>query len=178
MTYKNIFYAFIMLLLLGACSSEEPSRFSDKELKEQDAAWAEMMVVHDRVMPEMNAIYHSGKALEKVAKENMVAADDTHPRAMEAIKALQEADDAMMDWMAAIGANKLSVLRAKEEMAHADIMSFLKEEQQKIAVVETQMLNSLKQAKALLTEQGSASEATQETSPEHEHEHGHDGHQH
>ena len=88
----STFIAF-MLLLTGCDKSKKVQK------TEFDNLFAEVMKIHDDVMPETNNLYK----LKKNAQENIAVLPDTNSMIKELmdIQILSDkADDAMMDWMA------------------------------------------------------------------------------
>ncbi len=88
----STFIAF-MLLLTGCDKSKKAQK------TEFDNLFAEVMKIHDDVMPETNNLYK----LKKNAQENIAVLPDTNSMIKELmdIQILSDkADDAMMDWMA------------------------------------------------------------------------------
>lgn len=85
--YFSSFLLFLVpyLLLYSQCKEDSPIQ------REIDLKHEEIMVIHDEVMPKMKDIYKLKKILKK-KKDDLVAAG--------LITSLEEADDAMMDWMA------------------------------------------------------------------------------
>lgn len=75
----------LLIVLLFQCKPQTP------EQKEINQRHHEIMVIHDEVMPLMKDIYQLKKALKK-------STQSLESQAL--IKALDEADEAMMDWMA------------------------------------------------------------------------------
>ncbi len=126
---KAAFFSFLFLIL--GCSP------SIEDMKE------EVMAIHDKVMPEMGTINRLAKELKVIAGDSL-STKDQRIEIKKHIDALETADDAMMSWMAEYKApgNDLSAEKAKE---------ILQKEKEKISIVRDQMLNSISDAKALLS---------------------------
>lgn len=73
------------VLLCTQCKEDSPIQ------REIDLKHDEIMLIHDEVMPKMKDIYRLKKELKKVKNKEVT---NTH------IRALDNADEAMMDWMA------------------------------------------------------------------------------
>lgn len=150
---KNMIYRSLLVLTITfaffACT--ESSKFSKPELAEQKKAWDVMIEGHDRAMPLISEMHQAAKSLDDIAEKSAVAADNTHPRAMQALEALKNADDDMFDWMDHISENRIDSVQARSA-DHKVVMEFIAAEQKSIDLVEESMNNSLKQAKALIQE--------------------------
>ena len=148
MFYRSLLSLTIVFVFF-ACTGT--SNFSKAELAEQDKVWATMMEGHDRAMPLISDMHKAAKSLEEIAENFAVVADNTHPRAMEALEALKNADDAMFDWMDHISQNRIDSVRV-HYTKHEGVMDFIAKEQTSIDLVEEGMNSSLQQAKALILE--------------------------
>ena len=97
--------SIICLLALVSCQSGGPEG-PNKELHD------EIMVVHDEVMPEMSTIHRIKKRLRKFD-------DDGNLEVKTMIQRLDDADEAMMSWMADYkrpkGADSLSMIYLHNE---------------------------------------------------------------
>jgi hypothetical protein len=96
--------------------------------------YKEVMAIHDAVMPEMTTIHNLKKALK-------AAQDDSNTKiVLDHIKKLNDADEAMMSWMAAF--------KTPEDSTAAK--SYLKAEKVKIQAVSDLMANSILSSNQLL----------------------------
>jgi hypothetical protein len=152
---RSLLSGFLIVLtsiFLAGCSNS---------FEEQKVLFAEVMVIHDEVMPEMQTINELSKALDSKLKEiqqDSVRIDEDMLRKISENKtALKEADDAMMSWMrdfadkmAPPGKEKYQPYLDKKEMTHEAYMEFLAAEKVKIADVKEAMLSSIENAKQLL----------------------------
>ena len=120
---------------------------------EQEAAWNNMMEAHDRVMPRMGDLYAATKQLIPIMEGAKEQNPDLYTQAHEAILALEEAEDGMMDWMNGVKEQPLDSLRAKYD--HAGIMANIDRQQVTIEEVEKDFDTSLDNAKSFLEEQTS-----------------------
>ena len=120
---KNILIT-IATLIFCSCSfsSEDP---------EVQKAYDEVMIIHDEVMPEMSTIHRLKKQIRKL--ESLDSLD------LALIKELEDADEAMMSWMAAFKPNKDG---SKEEQ-----LKYLNAEKDNIASVSEQMKSVIEKAK-------------------------------
>lgn len=140
-----------LAIIVSIFSCGESSKFSNAELAEQDKAWEMMIDGHDRAMPFISDMHQVAKSVEEIAEDYAVAADNTHPRAMQALEALKNADDGMFDWMDHISQNPIDSVRARST-SHQAVMEFIAAEQKSIDRVEEAINSSLKQAKSLIQE--------------------------
>ena len=130
-------------LLAGACRGEK------KETPDQDPNQMEVVLaVHDEVMPRMSEI---GRLVARL--KPMADSTETGLPYLKAMKDLQDAHQAMMDWMKGFG----------DRFDHAEIMEgkalsaekkeWLAEEEVKVRAMRDQVVESIAAAEALL-EQG------------------------
>lgn len=135
-------------VFLTSCGSSAGNQ-NDEEVSPvqlEAAAWAEMMEVHDAVMPKMAEMNRVSRELKAVGEE---LSDKTkQERVNKAVKELEAASEGMMAWMSEL--KNLETLR--KEKAHDEIMAYLEGETAVISNVKAQMLRSLEQGSALLNE--------------------------
>ena len=117
---KSPYYLLVLLLVTACNSSQKEEQTQEKELQ------TKLLKVHDRIMPEMESIFHKETALNQVLKT--IRADkkinkslDTttssiHIRA--SLSMLKAADDSMMNWM-----DKLDLDFSQKN--HKQIMAYL-----------------------------------------------------
>jgi hypothetical protein len=133
---KNILFLLLTttLLCFTSCKKEADS----SQMKE-------VMAVHDEVMPKMGT-------LGKLVGQLKPMADSLGPQSREAkaIKDLQEANKAMMDWMQGFG-DRFSpdeIMNGKE--LTEEKQEWLKEEEEKVKKVKVDINSSIERAEALL----------------------------
>jgi len=128
----------LLLISVGLVSSCTNKKQAQKE--EFDLLFAEVMKVHDDVMPETNNLYK----IRKFAQENIDVLPDTS-QYIEQLKDLQinaqKADDVMMNWM-----EKFAVPNS----THQEKISYLEEEKKSIKKVRDIMLNTLFEGKKVI----------------------------
>ena len=120
----------ILLVLLFFSSCKESSKVAHQE----STLYKEVMEVHDKVMPElstMHAIRRDLKAIENPNSKDIIFSQ---------IKTLDEADEAMMTWMAEF---KLPEDKTNEN-------AYLETEKTKISNVSDMMYSSIKNGKQML----------------------------
>ena len=151
---KNILILFfVSSLAFTACDNNNSANGSASAPTANEAlqqkAWDAMMVTHDEVMPKMSDINRVNNELQEwaVANKETIAGRDLE-RITVSLKELNAADDGMMNWMNAL--QQLDGLRAEKK--HEEIMTYLEEQTQIITKVKGQMLSSIKNGQALLTE--------------------------
>ena len=101
---------------------------------EVQALYDEVMFVHDEVMPEMSTIHRLKKQIRKLPEQDSLCYD--------LIKQLDEADEAMMSWMAQFKTDK--------EASDQEKINYLKEEKNKITEVSRLMKTSISDATSFL----------------------------
>jgi len=147
---KILFLLFLLSGLIVACNSntdkKEANNEQASEQEVEEAAWKEVMRVHDEVMPKMADMNRVSRSLKPYLEEGALEDKSPQEKVNRAVKELEAADEAMMDWMGAI--KQLPELR--KEMDHDAIMAYLEKEQEAIAKVKEDMLSSLQSGKTLL----------------------------
>lgn len=126
MKYSILFFS--LMTILFACKKE----FATVEIKK---SYDSVMKVHDDVMPKISKIQKYKKQLRKK--------DTKDPTVISLLKALDNADDGMMDWMAEF---KLDQSKSSQSQ-----LEYLKNEQIRIDKVSVDMLESIDKAKKYLT---------------------------
>ncbi len=129
-----------IVLALAGCGEEKKQQAGTERM-------AEVLAVHDQVMPEMETIGKLVAQLKPLADSS--ATGSPYRNAMED---LQEAHRSMMDWMKGFG----------DRFDHAEIMEgkaltpekqeWLKEEQLKVESMRDKVYNSIEQARRVLEE--------------------------
>lgn len=122
---RIIFFLILPIFLITAC-------------KEKSNLEAEVIAIHDEVMPKMGDIHVAKKQLRKLMGEG--TSDSLKTEILELISDLEKADEGMMDWM-----DKWDV--PSEEPA---MTAYLEKEKIKITKVKEDMLNSIEAANAYL----------------------------
>ena len=144
MKSKNILLGLILSLSILACKDEKKSTEMEADISKME----EVMAIHDEVMPEMSTI-------GKLVAELKPRADSTEmgQKYDRAMKDLQDAHKAMMDWMRGFGDRFDSdeILNGKELTDQKKI--WLEEEEEKVKALREQIYNSIDQAQKLLEEQ-------------------------
>ena len=107
--------------------------------KEKTNLEAEVMAIHDEVMPKMGAIHVAKKGLRKVLAK--IENDSLKPEILALISDLESADEGMMSWM-----HKWDVPSTDPEKTE-----YLKKEKDKITKVKVDMLLSLENAHTYLS---------------------------
>ena len=142
MKTTHIFMMLLLAVAVLACntgsSNQQEAEKTDTEKLEKEA-WAEVMKVHDEVMPKMADMNKISRSLKPFLEEGALEDKSLMEEVNLAIKKLETADDAMMDWMADI--SPLEELRG--EKSHEEIMAYLGEEATTIAKVKEDMLSSI-----------------------------------
>ena len=127
MSYRSFLVPFLCLLLISCDSNREPA---------YQKLYDEVMEIHDLVMPKMSDINRAKKKLRKLKTEdNQQAVNDQ-------ILKLDEADEAMMSWMADFDKPDFENLQ--------DNLDYLEKEKEKISAVSDQMLNAIAEAQTMI----------------------------
>ena len=123
------FLIFLFLLIFSACKEKQKSAETD-----QNQLYKEVMAIHDQVMPEITTIHNLKKDLKAIEKP------ETKDIILHQVKELNDADEAMMTWMAAF---KVPENKTQEE-------AYLLLEKEKIKQVSDLMYASMDRAKKLI----------------------------
>ena len=137
---KKVFSILICTVLFLSFSCKE-----EKKAPEGSSQMEEVIAIHDEVMPKMGTI---GKLVGDLkAKVDTTEMGQKYEVAM---KDLQDANTAMMDWMKDFGDrfNHEEILEGKE--LTEEKQQWLDEEEEKVKVVKEKINGSIKRAQALL----------------------------
>jgi len=137
---KNLFSILICTVLFLSFSCKE-----EKKAPEGPTQMKKVMAIHDEVMPKMGTI---GKLVGELKPK--VDSTETGKQYEVAMKDLQAANTAMMDWMKEFGDrfDHEEILEGKE--LSAEKQQWLDEEEEKVKVVKEKINGSIARAKALL----------------------------
>ena len=122
-------------LALSACQS------GPTEEEQQQALETEVMALHDEAMADMGKIYRLRRDLTSLRDTLTAQPPDTNALDLlsQRIKQLNEADEAMMDWMRRY--------KAPDSLAHQEAMLYLQEEHAKMARVKALMDSTINNAR-------------------------------
>ena len=137
---KNLFSILICTVLFLSFSCKE-----EKKAPEGPTQMKKVMAIHDEVMPKMGTI---GKLVGELKPK--VDSTETGKQYEVAMKDLQAANTAMMDWVKEFGDrfDHEEILEGKE--LSAEKQQWLDEEEEKVKVVKEKINGSIARAKALL----------------------------
>lgn len=148
---KLLFFALLLGGFAASCGSNTSSKAEEQTQTEtpeqaEQAAWEQMMEVHDEVMPKMAELNRTGRELKSIAEST----DDKAVKEQinQKVKNLEAASEAMMVWMGEL--QQLSKLR--ENKSHEEITSYLEAEKAEIDQVGEKMMKSLEEGQQLLAE--------------------------
>lgn len=128
------FLTFFGIVFLFMSCKHDHRHHNHGEVSEMPALYDTVMYIHDAVMPETNTIHKIRKALKETTTEG-----DRAP-ILAQIKYLDEAEDAMMDWMA-----EFKVPEDKDKQNE-----YLQEEKLKIQYVSDLMYDAIHKGQAML----------------------------
>ena len=132
---------FLVNFLMTACNN------STNQVVEEQQAWDQVMAVHDDVMPKTADLNRMTTQLRAKNAALDSTRQDTKNKIMDAIQALESADESMMSWMAEV--QDPEILRG-DNKTHAEIMRYLEEEKNKVDRVQSDITVSLDQGKQIL----------------------------
>ena len=131
-------FLVLIVLFLSSCAGGG----NQKDLK---AMRAEVMAVHDEVMPKMGELRKVEKSLRQLADEKVMADSTTDVSAIRnAADAIAAANESMMVWMRAYNPNF--------EGTNDEVAAYIEGQQKSVDQVKKDMLSSLEAGKALLAE--------------------------
>ena len=140
---KSFKYTILILTaLFFSCGNNQKS---NNEKLEKDL-YDEVIGIHDEVMPKMSTLL----SLESQIKEKILGIDSADVVAIKEIQILnvqiselQDADEAMMQWMRNFQVDQ-------EGWSHDSVMSYLENEKKTISLVRDQMLEVIDESEELL----------------------------
>ncbi len=133
---KYLIPSLILLLFISACGT--------KLSEPVEKLFDETMVIHDEVMPEMSTINKAKKAHRKIIKNNDLT-PELKTAHLQMIKELEDADDAMMDWMAEFS-------KPDADQSEKEALSYLENEKIKISKVRDKMWDAINKSKSMINE--------------------------
>jgi hypothetical protein len=133
----------VLTLFGGACKEEK----KDPQAEADQVRMAEVLAIHDEVMPKMNEI--SGLVAELKPLADSTEWGEPYRIAM---KDLQDAHQSMMDWMKGFGDRFDHSETMKGKALTPEKQEWLKEEEVKVKAMRDQVNQSLKKAKKVLEE--------------------------
>lgn len=146
---KIVYFLFLALFLTACGDSEGDAADNARDqatLASQEAAFQSMMDGHDRVMPLMNQITQKQRTITE-ALTTGGHGEDYRELLIAANEQLEDANDAMMDWM---NQHQRPLDELRETMKEDEVMGFLREGSTSIAAVEADMKTSLANADQIL----------------------------
>lgn len=113
----------------------------------EQQAWDEVMAVHDEVMPKTAELNRLATQLRSKIATLDSTQQESKNTMMDAILAIERADEGMMNWMAEV--QDPEILHG-ENKTHEEIMRYLNEEKNKVNVVRDNILAALERGNQLL----------------------------
>lgn len=136
---KYIQLLFILsFVILTSCKD----KLAEQQKSAYDTLFAEVMKVHDDIMPETNNLYK----LKKFAQENIDILPDTSiyvKKLRDAQMNADKADDAMMQWMSDF---------AVPEGSHEEKMKYLESQKKSVEDLRALMLSTIYDGKVLVNQ--------------------------
>lgn len=132
----------LALAVVASCNS------TDKSSEENTSKMKEVIAIHDQVMPKMGTLARLARELNEIMEE-----EGKTDEMEQAVKDLGAAKTHMMDWMRDFGGKFSAEQILKGAEISEEEMILLLEEEAEIKEVRDQILNSIKQAEALLSKE-------------------------
>jgi hypothetical protein len=121
----------------------------DNEKKEQQKLYDQVMESHDLVMPEMGTLIKLSKRLKEradsLATSSDLSGEDAQDEIMALSKALDDANESMMQWMR-------DFEPAKAGTPHEEVMEYLTEQKKQIDKVREDMFSAKDNAEKYFSE--------------------------
>ncbi|MEO0525836.1 MAG: hypothetical protein AAFZ89_01350 [Bacteroidota bacterium] len=142
MKSKNLIVIYILTLLLTiSCKEEKKAAIEISQMQK-------VMAVHDEVMPKMGTLSRLVAKLKSKVDTTLTGRENE-----KAMKDLQDANKAMMDWMVNFGDRFDSDEILNGKALNSEKQQWLNEEEKKIMEVRDQINGSIEKAKTLLKEE-------------------------
>ncbi len=153
MNNRHFIFLFLSFLFITSCGNRDANSKNVESQKEvENQLWEEILSVHDEVMPKMATLNKLQRELKEISEINDVSRDTTQlQNVSKAIQILEQADEAMMDWMQ--GFQQLEALRANQK--HEQILNYLENEKTAIDSVKEKMNGAIEKGRKLLDDFGS-----------------------
>jgi hypothetical protein len=135
---KYIPIVLSMLMLVGSCKETNKKEEDTSQMKQ-------VMAIHDEVMPKMGQLGKLVGQLKPMA--DTLGMDSPQGKAM---RDLQEANRAMMDWMKGFGDRFDADEIMKGKALTPEKQAWLNEEEEKVKVVKEKINTSIANAEAIL----------------------------
>ncbi|MEL7118823.1 MAG: hypothetical protein AAFO07_05260 [Bacteroidota bacterium] len=146
---KNILLLLLVGILAFGCQNAEQAQEEEtEETVSVDDKWAEMMVIHDEVMPKMGELRKVQTELEKLIGEESTLDADAQEKVGTVALALEAARSGMMDWMMPMK----DIMNNLPSMPQEEALKVIQEKTDLISKVSVEMKKSLADGKALLEE--------------------------
>ena len=146
---NNILLLFMLALFAFNCqNAEQTQEEATEETVSVDDKWAEMMVIHDEVMPQMGELRKVQTELEKLIGEESTLDSEAQEKIGSVALALEAARSGMMDWMMPMK----DIMNNLPSMPQEEALKVIKEKTDLISKVSDDMKKSLTDGKALLEE--------------------------
>ncbi|MDX2247625.1 MAG: hypothetical protein SF052_12650 [Bacteroidia bacterium] len=144
MNRKLIFFALVLTTVFVACTVKPGSTSESGDESPYGKLMAEVMAIHDEVMPQMSKLYELKKSLGEKTETLSDSETDKELRTKieAATQSLEKADEGMMNWM-----------RNFEDPGENDpekAVAYLQKEKEKVLEVKKQMLESIQTAEQIL----------------------------
>ncbi len=140
---KWIHAVFFVTLIF---SSTQCVRSQKTGVADEDRLRADLMQVHDEVMPRMGELTMLAGQVKEILKQDTLLPAETRGQFEATVREMEMAEEGMMDWMA--GFRQPEVLRAT--MGHEQIMAYLNAEKDKITEVSVQIKSGIEKGKTII----------------------------
>jgi len=145
-------FGFILLFLASifvtSCGSSGSSlKKEDAQKEEESQLWKDVLAVHDEVMPKMATLNKLQRELKQISEKKKATVDPAKfENVAKAVQKLEQADDAMMEWMQ--GFQQLEALQ--ESQTHEQILNYLKDKKTAIKSIQKKMNDAIEDGQKLL----------------------------
>jgi hypothetical protein len=138
MSYKILLYLVSLIVVVGACKTEEKKQ-------EEPSQMEQVIAIHDEVMPKMGVM--SKLVAQLKPKVDSTAAGQEYQKAMHD---LQSAHKSMMDWMKGFGDRFTSDETLNGKELTPEKKEWLNEEEVKVKLLRDEINTSIRKAEELM----------------------------
>lgn len=149
---KSYLFLTILISVVSCTSKSDRGTGVAKEKKlpgstmNEQQLFAEVMKVHDEMMPQMEIMMQlKGQLVKKTDSLIAIGADKVAELASVRVLQLEKADDAMMDWMRQFDIKM-------EGMNHDDKLVYLHDQKMKMDSVKKMIMKAMEEARTTLNE--------------------------
>jgi hypothetical protein len=156
MDWKILLLSFSVVFALNSCGGGSQNQAADgqtaeepvtPEMEEQNKLWAEVMRVHDEIMPKMSDINRLSREIKLKMENNGQIEQGLIAEMHATLQRLAKADEDMWAWMH----NLQQLPELRKTKSHEEILNYLEQERVAIEDVKKTMTESIQMGEKVLT---------------------------